>query len=529
MFAMATDPSQNRATWSAFPRIPWVLAGRAKPGATVLATPGSNSRDAAIASQPYGLGKVLWIGTNGTWRWRHRVGDDYHHRFWGQVVRWATSGKLAAGNRYVRFGPTGPRAAEGQGIRIEARIADGVAGVTPDLLIAARVQRLDPKTGRGAGEPVAVVPLAPAAGQPRTYQGTAPPLPTGAYAIRLEVPQLAAALQIDADRDGRPIPEARLDVVVRETSELVELAADRDPLERLAAATGGRVLADHEADQLAPLLHSRTRTITRTEETPLWDHPAALILFFSLLTVEWVAPSGWGCRDARPGLGPRCPRRSGETSSTVVDTDKFLFYRARSLRREKTFPNEVLSGRDHNRVIDRQDMNRETPRSRPPGCLRNPERVKDITSFPRSAWECRPGRSRVRLPPRTTQSVEDGIPTETVGTSRIACAVVVGEECLNRRPSDRRQADEHRPLPREMLAPPVLSRMVEAGKLSGHRVDPREVRPLVPGCSGRRPKRGSWARRPPRADRRRCDRPGGGSGSPTAGADSTHTDIRPSV
>ncbi len=71
----------------------------------------------------------------------------------------------------------------------------------------------------------------------------------------------------------------------------------------------------------------------------------------------------------------------------------------------------------------------ETPRSRPPGCLRNPKRVKGITSFPRSAWECRPGRSRVRLPPRTTQSVEDGIPTKTVGTSRIAGAVVFGEEC----------------------------------------------------------------------------------------------------
>ncbi len=78
-------------------------------------------------------------------------------------------------------------------------------------------------------------------------------------------------------------------MVVRETSELIELAAARDPLERLATATGGRVLADHEADQLAPLIHSRTKTITRTEETPLWDQPAALILFFGLLTVEWVA------------------------------------------------------------------------------------------------------------------------------------------------------------------------------------------------------------------------------------------------
>ena len=77
-------------------------------------------------------------------------------------------------------------------------------------------------------------------------------------------------------------------VVSRDSPERVELAAARDPLDRLAAATGGRVLADHEADQLAPLLRARTRTVSRTEETPLWDTPAALILFLAIVTVEWV-------------------------------------------------------------------------------------------------------------------------------------------------------------------------------------------------------------------------------------------------
>jgi hypothetical protein len=289
MFALASESSQNRSTWAGLPRLPWVIAGRAKPVATVLATAGEDSTSAAISAQPYGLGKVLWVGTDGTWRWRHRVGDAYHHRFWGQVVRWSTAGKLAAGNRFVRFGPLKPRAAEGEGVRIQARIAEGVPGVTPDLLIAARIHRLDAATRRSTGEPVAIVPLTPVAGQPRTYAGGAPPLPAGAYAIRLDVPQLAESLQLDAPRADQPIPEALLDVVVRDTSELIELAAARDPLERLAAATGGRVLADHEADQLAPLIGSRTKTITRTEETPLWDQPAALILFFALLTVEWVA------------------------------------------------------------------------------------------------------------------------------------------------------------------------------------------------------------------------------------------------
>jgi hypothetical protein len=39
--------------------------------------------------------------------------------------------------------------------------------------------------------------------------------------------------------------------------------------------------------------------------------------------------------------------------------------------------------------------------------------------FLRSAWECRLGRSRVRGSPPIARSVEDGIPTGTVETSRI--------------------------------------------------------------------------------------------------------------
>ena len=124
-------------------------------------------------------------------------------------------------------------------------------------------------------------------------------MPLGPYAVRLDVPQLAEALHLDGSQ-GQPVPEAALHVLARDTSERVELAATRDPLDRLAAATGGRVFADFEADELPPLLHARTRTITRTEETRLWDHPAALLLFFAILTVEWVAR-----KRVRPSLSTR--------------------------------------------------------------------------------------------------------------------------------------------------------------------------------------------------------------------------------
>ena len=44
-------------------------------------------------------------------------------------------------------------------------------------------------------------------------------------------------------------------------------------------------------------------------------------------------------------------------------------------------------------------------------------------SFPRSAWECRPGRSAALCRDQPTRSVEDGIPTPSVGTRPSAIAL----------------------------------------------------------------------------------------------------------
>lgn len=284
MLQLAADPDESRRRWAALPRLPWAFAGRAKPGASVLAAAGDDPASAVFAVQPYGLGKAVIVGTDGTWRWRHRVGDAYHHRFWGQLVRWAAAGKLAAGTAQVRFGPSKARAAEGEPVTFQARIAEGVSGLPAGLLLAARVYPL--RDGKPAAEALAVVPLRPAAGRPRTFEGSAPGLPAGVYAVRLDAPGAAAALGLGPPA---PTPEAALEVAPREGPELVELAAARDPLDRLATATGGQVVADARAGELPPLIRARTRTAERTEEVPLWDQPATLLLFFALLTAEWVA------------------------------------------------------------------------------------------------------------------------------------------------------------------------------------------------------------------------------------------------
>ncbi|WP_435020861.1 hypothetical protein TA3x_002062 [Tundrisphaera sp. TA3] len=267
------DPPES--AWAALPRLPWVAAGSIKPTATTLAT-AAGSDAAAIAAQPYGLGKVLWVGTDATWRWRFRVGDATHARFWGQVVRWAGPGGLAVGNTVVRHGPARPRSTSGVPIALRARLADDVPDLPASPMLVARIVPRDAPPG---AEGLALVPLRSTPGRPGLFEADAPSLPPGAYAVRLDAPQLARF---------RPIPEAPLDVVAAETSETVELAADRAPLDLLARGTGGRVFPEHEAGQIPPLLRSTVRTVSRTVETPLWDHPASLALFFALLTAEWA-------------------------------------------------------------------------------------------------------------------------------------------------------------------------------------------------------------------------------------------------
>src|SRR3989442_5994555 len=39
-----------------------------------------------LATQFYGKGQVMWLGTDETWRWRWNYQDKYFDRLWGQII-----------------------------------------------------------------------------------------------------------------------------------------------------------------------------------------------------------------------------------------------------------------------------------------------------------------------------------------------------------------------------------------------------------------------------------------------------------
>lgn len=107
----------NARVWGSLPGFQW-FAGveRARAGAEVLATHSSESnrygRIPLIVTRTYGAGKVLYMATDGAWRWRKGVEDKYHYRFWGQVARWMAYQRHMASGNLVRlfYSPDRPRA-----------------------------------------------------------------------------------------------------------------------------------------------------------------------------------------------------------------------------------------------------------------------------------------------------------------------------------------------------------------------------------------------------------------------------------
>lgn len=113
---LAPDDATNAGIWKNLPGFYWSAAVRkSKPGAEVLAVHSTLRNDSGrvpvLVTRSFGNGKVLFMGTDGAWRWRRGVEDKYHYRFWGQVVRWmAHQRHLAAGERVrLSFTPETPR------------------------------------------------------------------------------------------------------------------------------------------------------------------------------------------------------------------------------------------------------------------------------------------------------------------------------------------------------------------------------------------------------------------------------------
>lgn len=279
------DPAGNRSVWSTLPGHAWGLRGRAKPGCTVWATAvrpdasddlQSERASAVLVHQYLGAGQVVWIGIDSTWRWRYRVGDRYHHRFWGQLVRSAAEFQAAARSQSVQFGPAKPTIEAGQPAVFRAVWSEPFVRQHAQLQARVTLTRVedDPQA-----PPAVTVELRPQPARPHVHEAAVDGLPPGEYRARLLV-------------DGSaPLDEelsAEIQVLPKTTPELHELTANLPLLENIARATEGALLRPDQLRELPDRLRPVRSTESIQRETPLWNHWSLLLAFCCLVSTEWV-------------------------------------------------------------------------------------------------------------------------------------------------------------------------------------------------------------------------------------------------
>jgi hypothetical protein len=303
---MEADAVESNQRWAEFPKHYWGIVGRAKPAATTLAyfrdparnlpnpigdgvgrpvpsaKPGAEEEEqklsreqSLIVRQPYGRGQVLFVGLDSTWRWRYRIGDTYHHRFWGQVIRWASSD-------YIRFGTDKPVYQEGQDVTVDLSLEDREARTTPAAgELKAHILRL---AEPGQKEKlVALVPLNTAEGL-RVFKGQVRNLPAGRYKLELAGADKTLTAKL---KDKPPAPFL---VTPRDNKEMDHLETDPDLLRDLAKKSGDSSDIYTPASANTVVERLTRRTVTRVERTErgLWQEWFTLIVFLGLVTVEWV-------------------------------------------------------------------------------------------------------------------------------------------------------------------------------------------------------------------------------------------------
>ena len=276
LLRLEADEQENRDLWDArLPALFWyVQTERAKPQAHVLLVHPRDKNNQGpyplIAWHRYGAGTCMWLGFDEAWRWRQGVGDKYHYRFYGQLIRWLS---LQSFTRAKRFFVTTDKTTYdvGEEVRVRAEIRDREGG--PEL----PTQEVIVEQPDGTRLTLQLKALE---GEPGKYEGVYKPIQTGAYKVRID----------PGERGSESEVATRVFEVKLPRLELQEPRMDQEGLTRLAQASdGGRFLRLDELGSVVEKLEPLQETIRvgRTEQE-LWDRPLVFWLFFGLILVEWI-------------------------------------------------------------------------------------------------------------------------------------------------------------------------------------------------------------------------------------------------
>lgn len=268
----ATDPATNAMDWARSEKMYFCYpVRRLKPAATaLLVNPDQNAGSGAmpvLATQQYGEGKVMFFGTNESWRWRTRPGPKAFGRLWSGLISDLGMTHLLGNASRTHLELDRNVARVGGHVNVLGRVL--TAGYSPlnapsvtvqvrhELQTSNLILQADPQT-------------------PGLFHGTFVPRMAGSYRLHLA--------GTAADSRGST-------VVLRVKKENLELAHPRvrvGLLKQIAQAGHGAYIPLEDLRQLPGLIQTHTpapqvRQIHRT----IWNAPLVIVLLALFLGIEW--------------------------------------------------------------------------------------------------------------------------------------------------------------------------------------------------------------------------------------------------
>jgi hypothetical protein len=249
----------------------WLAASTAQ-GAT-----GADASAAYLCWHQVGNGRVAYLSSPSTYRLRFRHGDRYHHRFWGQLLRWAVAREIGTGSDMVRLITDKMHYQSQEPVQMMLRLTDARGTAVAGGGVTATARRDD--------QMLATVPMVEDADTPGLYRAVLKELPVGKCRIGVsgtEVDRLTAS-----QKSGKPV-ETEITVEPPLSLELRDTRCNVALLDKLAVASGGAVVPPTALGMVISGLNMDAEAREEVHTRPLWPQWRYLGLFIGVLSVEWV-------------------------------------------------------------------------------------------------------------------------------------------------------------------------------------------------------------------------------------------------
>lgn len=274
-----TDAGGAAELWRTLPGPEWhYVPGALKAGAQVLAlatsadandnTQLAGARSPLIISQFAGAGRVVMQTTDETYRWiGYRGSDLIYERYWIQMLRWLSRGKLNRQNQSeLAIEPR--RAQLGEPIQFSVRLSPDAAAELGSSPCTVSIERI--------GGDAKSLELQRTQSAQAQFKANDSSLAAGSYRATIIAPNDAAVASVTFTVTAPP-------------GEQADLRSDWRAMRELAEQTHGKFVTANNADELLKQLPRGTRVRRGAlPPVPLWNTAWIALAFVCIVTLEWI-------------------------------------------------------------------------------------------------------------------------------------------------------------------------------------------------------------------------------------------------